>query len=134
MPSRDSWRTFRPAPTPVELTDEQWAEIARLLPPRRRTGRPREVDLRVIVAAINHHWRTGCSWRKLPPGSPPWSTVYSYHRNWSRDGTLKKLREILNPPKVSQVCPPRKLLYPPRRLDPDRRPPAPPPTRPANPR
>ena len=35
-----------------DLTDAEWALIARQMPPRRRLGRPREVDLRDVVQAI----------------------------------------------------------------------------------
>lgn len=104
-----------------ELTDSQWAAVALLLPPGRSTGRRRTVNVRRIVAAIDYHWRTGCAWRNLPPGFPPWSTVYTYYRGWVKDGTLRELRAVLNPPKSSEVRPStRKTPRPPRKLDPDR--------------
>ncbi len=114
----------RPEPAVVELTDAQWAAIAPHLPPTRRCGRRRTTDLRRVVAAIHHRWQTGCPWRELPPGFPPWPTVYTYFRNWLKDGTLRHLRTVLAPPKPSQLplrrsCPPAPR---PDRLDPDRPP------------
>jgi len=35
-----------------DMTDAEWAVIVRRLPPRRRLGRPRKVDLRHVVQAI----------------------------------------------------------------------------------
>jgi putative transposase len=48
------------------MTDAEWALIARRLPPRRRLGRPREVDLRTVLQAILYILSTGCQWRALP--------------------------------------------------------------------
>jgi transposase len=45
---------------------EEWAQIAPLLPPPRRLGRPREHDLRAILDAILYLLWTGCQWRALP--------------------------------------------------------------------
>ncbi|HEX8936811.1 MAG TPA: transposase, partial [Sphingomicrobium sp.] len=58
-----------------DLTDAEWALIARKMPPRRRLGRPREVNLREIVQAIFYILSSGCQWRALPKEFPPYSTV-----------------------------------------------------------
>ena len=58
-----------------DMTDAEWRLIARRLPPRRRLGRPREVDLRKVVEAILFILSTGCQWRALPREFPPYSTV-----------------------------------------------------------
>lgn len=106
-----------------ELTDAQWATIEPLLPPRKSRGRHRSTDLRRVVTAINHRWHTGVPWRDLPPGFPPWPTIYTYFRTWLKDGTLRRLRAILNPPKPSDLAAsPRKAGPPPAKLDPDRGP------------
>ena len=107
---------------PDALSDAQWAAIAPLLPPTRRTGRRRSTDMRLVVTAINHHWRTGCPWRKLPSGFPPWPTIYTYFRNWIRSGFLRQLRTILNPPRPSELAPSsRQPGRPPAKLHPHRR-------------
>lgn len=43
-----------------DLTDAEWALIARQMPPGRRRGRPREVDLRDVVQAIFYILSAGC--------------------------------------------------------------------------
>ncbi|SDI21009.1 putative transposase, partial [Bradyrhizobium sp. Rc2d] len=65
-----------------DLTDAEWALIARKMPPRRRLGRPREVDLREIVQAIFYILSSGCQWRALPKEFPPYSTVQGYFYAW----------------------------------------------------
>ncbi|MEM7811154.1 MAG: transposase [Planctomycetota bacterium] len=86
-----------------DLSDSRWKKVARMLPAEPRRGRHRSTDEREVVNAIRHRWETGCAWRDLPERYPPWPTVYTYFRNWLKDGTLKKLREELRPPRPSEV-------------------------------
>ena len=82
---------------PSDLIDAQWQVIAPHLPaevPARR-GRPRVWPLRRIVEAILYVDRTGCAWRYLPAGFPPWRTVYGYFAAWRDDGTLARLHDVL---------------------------------------
>jgi transposase len=82
---------------PSDLTDAQWHVIAGFLPaevPGRR-GRPRIWPVRRIVEAILYLDRTGCAWRYLPEGFPPWQTVYGYFAAWRDDGTLAHLHDAL---------------------------------------
>ncbi len=37
----------------------------------------------------------GVQWRALPGDFPAWQTVYTYFRNWRRDGTWLKLHNSL---------------------------------------
>jgi transposase len=74
-----------------DMTDEEWALIARRLPPRRRLGRPREVDLRSVLQAILYILSTGCQWRALPKEFPPYSTVQSYFYAWRDTGRWQKI-------------------------------------------
>ncbi|WP_298413206.1 IS5 family transposase [Hydrotalea sp.] len=46
-------------------------------------------DLRDIWEGICYVTRTGCQWRLLPIGYPPWQTVYWYFRRWTMDGTIE---------------------------------------------
>ena len=46
-----------------DLTDAEWARLEPLLPGPAATGRPREVDLREVVNAIQYQLTTGCQWR-----------------------------------------------------------------------
>lgn len=86
-----------------DISDTRWKRVARMLPPEPRRGRHRSTDERAVVNAIRHRWETGCAWRELPDRYPPWPTVYTYFRNWLKDGTLRKLREELKPPRASEV-------------------------------
>ena len=37
----------------------------------------------------------GCPWRSIPHDLPPWSTVWTYFRQWRDDGTLDRLHDQL---------------------------------------
>jgi transposase len=74
---------------------EEWVQIAPLLPPARRLGRPREWDLRAIVDAILYLLWTGCQWRALPHEFPPRSTVQGYFYRWRDDGTWQRIGALL---------------------------------------
>jgi putative transposase len=78
-----------------DLTDAEWALIARKMPPRRRFGRPREVDLREVVQAIFYILSTGCQWRALPSEFPPYSTVQSYFYAWRDTGRWHRIVRAL---------------------------------------
>lgn len=82
---------------PTDLTDDQYALIASLLPPAKPGGRPRSVDLRDVLDAIFYLNRTGCQWRMLPHDFPPWSTVHTYYRTWRRDGVWISIVDALRP-------------------------------------
>ena len=67
---------------PSNLTDPEWALIAPLIPPAKRGGRKREVDVREILNGILYVLGTGCQWRALPKDLPPKSTVHNYFTLW----------------------------------------------------
>jgi putative transposase len=79
---------------PSDVTDDQWAILAPLIPPS-HGGHPRVVDLRRVVNAIFYRNRSGCQWRMLPTDFPPWGTVYYYFAKWRGDGTWKRLVQKL---------------------------------------
>src|SRR5580700_2047442 len=78
-----------------DLTDAEWALIARKMPPRRGRGRPREVDLREVVQAIFYILSTGCQWRALPSEFPPYSTVQGYFYAWRDTGRWHRIVRAL---------------------------------------
>lgn len=78
-----------------DLTEAEWALICRRMPPRRRLGRPREVDLREVVQAIFYILSTGCQWRALPKEFPPYSTVQGYFYAWRDSGRWQKIVRAL---------------------------------------
>ena len=42
---------------PTDLSDAEWEIIAPLIPPAKPGGRPRKVDLRKVINAINYLFR-----------------------------------------------------------------------------
>jgi len=80
---------------PSDLTDEEWGLIQPLIPPAKRGGRRRSVNLREIVNGIMYVLSTGCQWKYLPKDLPPKSTVFSYMDLWIYDGTLENIHHEL---------------------------------------
>ena len=106
----------------------EWAQIAPLLPARRRLGRPRERDLRTIVDAILYLLWTGCQWRALPREFPPRSTVQGYFYRWRDDGTWQRINARLvawGPPEAGSKSHAQRRHYrQPKRADDRKRQPA----------
>ena len=74
-----------------ELTNEQWAQLAPLLPPEKpKTGKPNK-DHRAVLNGILWKLRTGAPWGDLPERYGPWSTVYSRFWRWQRAGVWDRL-------------------------------------------
>jgi len=73
-----------------ELSDEQFALLEPLLPPHKKTGRPRADDRKVLNGLI---WKlaTGASWRDIPERYGPWQTVYERFTAWRTDGTWERV-------------------------------------------
>ena len=82
-------------PYPSDLSFEQQQQIIPLLNPAKPGGRPRAVELSEVVNALLYLAVSDCSWRMLPHDFPGWQTVYAYYRQWSKDGTLQKISDIL---------------------------------------
>lgn len=80
---------------PSDLTDAEWALAAPLIPPARRGGRKRRVDVREVLNAVFYVLSTGCQWRALPKDLPPRSTVHEYLKLWEWSGTLVRLQHAL---------------------------------------
>jgi putative transposase len=78
-----------------DVTDAEWKLIARLLPRPRRVGRPREVDLRVVLNAMLYILATGCQWRALPKEFPPFTTVQYYFYNWRDTQLWRRINRAL---------------------------------------
>ena len=61
---------------PSDLTDREWTLIEALIPPAKRGGRPRQVDVREVMNGVLYVLATGCQWRALPKDLPAKSTVH----------------------------------------------------------
>jgi transposase len=80
---------------PSDLSDLEWALVEPLIPPGRRGGRRRSVDVRAVVNGLLYVLETGCQWRHLPKDLPPRSTCHDYLDLWSWDGTLERIHYSL---------------------------------------
>lgn len=80
-----------------ELTDQEWEQIAPLLPPEKscRSGRPSK-DNRLMINAMIWIARSGAPWRDLPERYGSWSSVYSRFRKWIEDGILDNVFRVLS--------------------------------------
>jgi putative transposase len=70
-------------------------EVARWLeqadPPRSDGATPTVA----VVRAMAWHLRVGGGWRALPPGMPPWRTVYGWFRRWQGLGLFERMMRDL---------------------------------------
>lgn len=80
---------------PSDLTDEEFALVAPLIPPAKRGGNRRHVNIREIVNGLMYILSTGCQWRAIPKDLPPRSTLHDYVDLWSWDGTLDRIHHAL---------------------------------------
>lgn len=67
-----------------ELTDQEWEQVAALLPPEKtgKPGRPPK-DNRIMLNGMVWIARSGAPWRDLPERYGPWNSVYSRFRKVS---------------------------------------------------
>lgn len=77
---------------PSSLTDAEWAVVEPILEATRpRRGRPSVHSQREMLDAIFFVLRTGCSWRHVPAHFPPWQSVYSLFRSWTKAGRIEAI-------------------------------------------
>jgi len=80
---------------PSNLTREQYELLSDMIPEAKPGGRKREVDMWSVLNAIFYVLLEGVRWRSLPGDFPPWQTVYTYFRNWRKDGTWLHIHDSL---------------------------------------
>jgi transposase len=80
---------------PSDLTDAEWALVEPMIPPAKRGGRRREVNIREVLNAVFYVLSTGCQWQALPKDLPPKSTAHCYFMLWDWVGTLERLHHTL---------------------------------------
>ena len=76
------------------LTDAEWVIIEMLLPNRPR-GVPR-VDDRRVINGIIWRFRTGCSWRDIPPAYGPRTTLFNRFTRWGKAGVWQRIFDVLS--------------------------------------
>lgn len=71
-----------------ELTDAQWAKVARLLPEEKRSplGGRRRIDDREVMEGILWVLRSGARWKDLPREYPSATTCWRRLREWEDAG------------------------------------------------
>jgi transposase len=70
--------------------------LAPLIPPARRGGRKRTVNIREGFNGVLYILSTGCQWRAIPKDLPPRSTLFPYLAGWEADGTLRRIQAVLD--------------------------------------
>ncbi len=78
-----------------DLSEEEWAVMAPLLPLPCRMGRPRRTSLRRVVDALLYLLWSGCPWRGLPHDFPPFTTVQYHFYRWRDGGLWAQLNQAL---------------------------------------
>src|SRR5690606_32408723 len=76
-----------------DLSDEEWAIIAPLLPVECRG--PKRRDDRTVLNGIFYILRTGAPWRDLPGRYGPPTTVYNRYIRWGERGIWREIFETL---------------------------------------
>jgi transposase len=80
---------------PSDVTEEEWGQLAALIPPARRGGGKRTVNIREVLNGLLYVLSSGCQWRALPTDLPARSTSFDYLERWQADGTLRQIHDTL---------------------------------------
>ena len=80
---------------PGDLTDAEWTLVEPLIPPAKRGGGKRTVNMREVVNGLMYVLSTGCQWRAIPKDFPAKSTIYGYFDLWTYDGTIDRIHHAL---------------------------------------
>jgi transposase len=78
-----------------DLTNDQWARLAPLLPTGIKSGRLPTWSKRRLIDGIRWRTRTGAPWRDVPARYGPWQRVYGLVRRWQRDDTWRRILTAL---------------------------------------
>jgi transposase len=78
-----------------DLTNEEWALVEQVIPPAKRGGNKRTVDIRRVVDGLMYVLSHGCQWTAIPKDLPPRTTLNEYFRRWNYDGTLVRIHQTL---------------------------------------
>jgi transposase len=84
---------------PSDLTEDEWRLVEALIPPGKRGGGKRTVNIREVLNGLMYILSTGCQWRAIPKDLPPKSTLHDYFDLWTYEGTLDRIHE-----KLYQLC------------------------------
>jgi Mrp family chromosome partitioning ATPase/transposase len=85
-PDPEPWTAFQ------DLSDQQWAVLLELLPPRHRTGRTR-VDDRALLNGILWVYTTRQPWKEMPQRCGKWATAKKRVERWKQGGLWDTIRD-----------------------------------------
>ena len=88
-------RTDGPSGMNTDLTDAEWVRVADLFERDTGRGAPARYERRDIVNACCYVLRTGCAWRLLPKGFPPWQATYKAFSRWAAAGVFEAMHDRL---------------------------------------
>jgi putative transposase len=78
-----------------DLTEREWLRLAPLIPPAKKGGRPRTVNMREVINGIFYVLKTGCQWENLPKDFPPSGTVFYYYNTWRKEKVWQQMNDAL---------------------------------------
>jgi transposase len=73
-------------PYPSDVSDDEWAFVARYLTLMDEAAPQRRHDLREVFNGLRFIARGGLQWRLMPHDLPPWEAVYQQTRRWMAAG------------------------------------------------
>ncbi len=76
---------------PSDVSDDEWAFVARYLTLMREDAPQRDHPLRAVFNGLRWMVRTGAQWRLMPHDLPPWYTVYQQTQRWLEAGVFEAL-------------------------------------------
>ena len=82
------------------LSDEQWQQIADLLPSNGQRGGQWK-DHRLMIDAILWVLSDGGRWRNVPAEFGPWQSLYDRFRSWTRRGLWDRILRRLQARKMN---------------------------------
>ena len=76
------------------LDDALWSKLEKLLPVRKKGGRPAHNN-RIFIEAVCWVIRTGAPWRDMPLEYGSWKTAYNRYNRWCKSGEFDRILSIL---------------------------------------
>jgi len=76
----------------MQLSEKQYARIAKLLPVQRGNVK---ITNYTLLSALIYRLENGCKWRDLPKTFGNWHTIYVRLDRWSENGVLERVYTAL---------------------------------------
>ena len=84
--------------TGYEITDQQWQQLAHLLPGKIGDVGRSAADNRLFINAVLWIARSGAPWRDLPERFGPWNSAYRRFRRWAKANIWQTVFDQLQEP------------------------------------